>query len=118
MSEKIMTALISGGGAFLGALIAFVGVWITNRRTLDVTREQRGYDLVRDKRGEILPQMCYKSRELLVEFRAFVDEPIEMRDEQGNVSAKVIAENVEARNHNADQFLKRANDLFEYHRAV
>lgn len=116
MSDKILIAFISAGGAFLGALIAFVGVWITNRRTLDVTREQRRYDLVRDKRGAIIPQMCYKSRELLREFRAFVDEPVEMRDHKGNISMNVIAENVEAENYKADQLLQRARDLFEYHK--
>ncbi len=116
MSEKIMIALISGGGAFLGALIAFVGVWVTNRRTLDVTREQRRYDLVRDKRGEIIPQMCYKTRELLREFEVFVNEPIEMRDQEGNISMNVIAENVEAENYKVGQLLQRARDLSEYHK--
>lgn len=110
-----MTTLIPGGAAFLGALIGFVGLLLTNKRTVLTTREQRRYELVRDKRGETIPEMYYRSRKLLTEFTALLNVPIQMQDERGKPSQEVIEKNTKARNDKGSQFIKQLNDLDEYY---
>jgi hypothetical protein len=116
VSEELSVALISGGAAFLGALVAFVGLWSTTRRTLYVTREQRRFDLAREKSGEILPEMYTKLLDLLSEYGSYVDHPIELRDEKGNISQQLAAENVEALERKRKQLEDRVVELFDYHK--
>lgn len=116
MSAQVSAALISGGAAFLGALVAFVALWSTTRRTLYVTREQRRFDLAREKSGEILPEMYTKLLDLLSEYGSFVDHPIELRDEKGNISQQLAAENVAALERKRQQLEDRVIELFDYHK--
>jgi hypothetical protein len=116
VGKELLAALISGGAAFLGALVAFVGLWNTTRRTLYVTREQRRFDLAREKCGDILPEMCTKLLDLLSEFGSFVDHPIELRDEKGNISQQLAAKNVADLEHIRKQLEDRVIELFDFHK--
>src|SRR5215217_6554380 len=116
MSEKVLVASISGSAAFLGALIAFVGLWITTRRTQYIAREQRRFDLVRDKRGVVLPKMCTRLWDLLQEIRAWVSLPIELQDAEGNFSQQVIAESLAVRNNKRKQLIEEITELAERHK--
>jgi hypothetical protein len=116
VGNELLAAVISGGAAFLGALVAVVGLWSTTKRTLYVTREQRRFDLAREKSGAILPDMYTQLLDLLSEYGSFVDHPIELRDEEGNISQQMAAENVAAIERKRKQLQDRVTELFDYHK--
>ena len=111
MSEKLLVALISGGAAFLGALVAFVGTWITARRSKELRRDE----LVRDKRGDILPEISIRLYDLIDALRSLT-QPIAGRDEQGDLDQRAVAEYVMGRTASTKQLIDQLVELNHYHK--
>ena len=114
-----MVALISGGGAFLGALlaaiIAFAGTRATNRQTLQVAKEQRSYDIAREKCGVILPEIHLRLSELLVAFRSLVSVSFTPSDERDQPGPRALAEFAGARSAASDHLAQKAIELRDFH---
>jgi hypothetical protein len=111
VSEKLLVALISGSAAFLGALVAFVGTWITARRSKELRRDE----LVRDKRGDILPEISIRLYDLIDALRSLT-QPIAGRDEQGDLDQRAVAEYVMGRTASTKQLINQLVELNHYHK--
>jgi hypothetical protein len=120
MSGKLLVALISGGGAFLGALIAalitFAGTRATNSQTLKVAREQRSYDIAREKCGVILPEIYLRLSDLLVAFRSLVSVSFRPSDERDQPVPRALAEFAGARSAASHHLDEKAKELFHFHK--
>jgi hypothetical protein len=120
MSQKLLVALISGGAAFLGALIAalitFAGTRATNRQTLKVAREQRSYDIAREKCGVILPEIYLRLSDLLVAFRSLVSVSFTPSEERDQPVPRALAEFAGARSAASHQLDEKARELLHFHK--
>ena len=121
MSEKIVTALITGGIGLLGALLGLLGSVFATSKTVTLARVQRRYERVHEMRAEVLPTMYGNFQELFDRYRSVVTRvthTYEARKEEDVVALRRLAdarrqserELVEITNH-----LERSKTYFREH---
>jgi hypothetical protein len=72
MSEKIVTALITGGIGLLGASLGLLGSVFATRKTVTLARVQRRFERVHEMRAEVLPTIYGNFLELFDRYRSVV----------------------------------------------